>query len=528
MLLHSPVFGLDSGAGMSVGLLGLIHVGERVLDAIRSRFSGLDASGCSTSPPRSRSGTQAGRAKLRVAAQWCVLHPATAESGFVTWSDTGSRAWTRQMRLWVGRGRRWWRRSPPNRSPPRSGCAPDRAAAVGRRPGPPTPTPPPVGGGRDAARWRRGRPARSPRPPTTCRRPAPPPWTGSWRTGSARVGGGRSRPRSPRPSPPTTRTCWRPARRAGKAAWGVRLYHRDDGQWAGTSHLDITGDTLRASGIADPLEAHRGSEAEEGALRRVGAPPAPPATRPPTRTSRQPARTALDPDVHHARGPLTGHARHEPRQPTPRHGRPSRPRRPDLDPGTAERLTARRPAHRRGRGRRPVAIRPPPLRSPGTFPTGRLRPLRGRELVILRDQHCIFPWCTRDARACDVDHITPYEENGPPGQTRPDNSPPSADDTTGSRRTDDGATTAPDPAATNGPDPTARPTWSHRRHHVDRSQLILDKLDHRHARYATTNRASGPARMHDCASGTPSPRVSRREHAVPGPESRRPKQKVDG
>ena len=32
---------------------------------------------------------QAGRAKLRVAAQWCVLHPATAESGFVTWSDTG-------------------------------------------------------------------------------------------------------------------------------------------------------------------------------------------------------------------------------------------------------------------------------------------------------------------------------------------------------------------------------------------------------------------------------------------------------
>jgi hypothetical protein len=26
-----------------------------------------------------------------------------------------------------------------------------------------------------------------------------------------------------------------------------------------------------------------------------------------------------------------------------------------------------------------------------------------RELVILRDQHCIFPWCTRDARACDLD-----------------------------------------------------------------------------------------------------------------------------
>ena len=43
-----------------------------------------------------------------------------------------------------------------------------------------------------------------------------------------------------------------------------------------------------------------------------------------------------------------------------------------------------------------------------------------RELVILRDKHCVFPWCTRDARASDLDHITPYEENGPPGQTRPD------------------------------------------------------------------------------------------------------------
>ena len=43
-----------------------------------------------------------------------------------------------------------------------------------------------------------------------------------------------------------------------------------------------------------------------------------------------------------------------------------------------------------------------------------------RELVILRDRHCVFPWCNRDARASDIDHITPYEENGPPGQTRPE------------------------------------------------------------------------------------------------------------
>ena len=45
-----------------------------------------------------------------------------------------------------------------------------------------------------------------------------------------------------------------------------------------------------------------------------------------------------------------------------------------------------------------------------------------RETVILRDRHCVFPWCRRDARACDLDHITPYlplDQGGPPGQTAP-------------------------------------------------------------------------------------------------------------
>jgi hypothetical protein len=31
-----------------------------------------------------------------------------------------------------------------------------------------------------------------------------------------------------------------------------------------------------------------------------------------------------------------------------------------------------------------------------------------REAVILRDGHCVFPGCPIDARACDLDHITPY------------------------------------------------------------------------------------------------------------------------
>ena len=45
-----------------------------------------------------------------------------------------------------------------------------------------------------------------------------------------------------------------------------------------------------------------------------------------------------------------------------------------------------------------------------------------RELVILRDRHCVFPGCTVDARACDLDHLAPYvplDDGGPPGQTTP-------------------------------------------------------------------------------------------------------------
>ena len=47
-----------------------------------------------------------------------------------------------------------------------------------------------------------------------------------------------------------------------------------------------------------------------------------------------------------------------------------------------------------------------------------------RELVMLRDRHCVFPGCAIDARACDLDHLEPYvplDQGGPPGQTSPAN-----------------------------------------------------------------------------------------------------------
>jgi hypothetical protein len=47
-------------------------------------------------------------------------------------------------------------------------------------------------------------------------------------------------------------------------------------------------------------------------------------------------------------------------------------------------------------------------------------PDRIRDHVTARDQTCVFPWCTRNARSCDLDHITPYGD----GPTATDNLAP--------------------------------------------------------------------------------------------------------
>jgi 5-methylcytosine-specific restriction endonuclease McrA len=54
-------------------------------------------------------------------------------------------------------------------------------------------------------------------------------------------------------------------------------------------------------------------------------------------------------------------------------------------------------------------------------------PDRIRDQIILRDRTCVFPWCTRPAGGCDIDHVTPFDheadaEGRPqPGPTRTDN-----------------------------------------------------------------------------------------------------------
>ena len=40
-------------------------------------------------------------------------------------------------------------------------------------------------------------------------------------------------------------------------------------------------------------------------------------------------------------------------------------------------------------------------------------PDRIAEQSVLINQTCVFPWCTRDARSCDSDHIEPHDSGGP-------------------------------------------------------------------------------------------------------------------
>ncbi|WP_343997096.1 HNH endonuclease signature motif containing protein, partial [Nocardioides furvisabuli] len=54
-------------------------------------------------------------------------------------------------------------------------------------------------------------------------------------------------------------------------------------------------------------------------------------------------------------------------------------------------------------------------------------PDRIRDRVVLRDRACVFPWCGRPARGCDVDHVTEYDHHADaegrpqPGPTHTDN-----------------------------------------------------------------------------------------------------------
>ena len=365
---------------------------------------------------------QAGRAKLRVAAEWCVLHPATEETGFVTWSDKGLPGLDATEEALGGEG-----------TPLVAAFAPEPfAAALGVS----TLT------GLQLLADALDLTHRLPRLWAAVEALVVAPWKArkiAQATHRLSKAGAASVDRQ---LADRVGSCgWRAIEFAvaqaiathdphlletrdqeGKAAWDVRLLHRDDGQWAGTSHLDITGDTLdlttfhdlvceqaaqlKALGDTDTLEvrkakavgviANRQAALDLGTFLDEPSPGLPVQPVPPA------AKTKLY--LHMSLTDLLG-----------------------LDGsdgagfGTVEKFgpaTIARIKDWAGRSR--VTIQP-------VLDMGRTDavdphdpPAWMRELVILRDRHCVFPYCTRDARACDLDHLIPYEENGPPGQTRPD------------------------------------------------------------------------------------------------------------
>ena len=67
---------------------------------------------------------------------------------------------------------------------------------------------------------------------------------------------------------------------------------------------------------------------------------------------------------------------------------------------------------------RPVLDLHQRLETTGYTPTTRIR-----EHVIARDRTCVFPWCGRNARNCDLDHVVPFDHQHPDrgGTTSTDN-----------------------------------------------------------------------------------------------------------
>ncbi|HIW29714.1 MAG TPA: hypothetical protein H9987_06845 [Candidatus Luteococcus avicola] len=72
-------------------------------------------------------------------------------------------------------------------------------------------------------------------------------------------------------------------------------------------------------------------------------------------------------------------------------------------------------------GERAVSVRPV-LDAAGVVPVDCYEvPDRMREVVERRTPFEVFPWSTKRAGRCDLDHTEPYDTRGPSAQTRPDN-----------------------------------------------------------------------------------------------------------
>ena len=266
----------------------------------------------------------------------------------------------------------------------------------------------------------------------------------------------------------------------GRDAWGVRLFHRGVGtdgadDWVGTSHLEVTGDTLdlttfhdlvcdqaaqlKALGDTDTLDirkakavgviANRQAALDLGTLLgpddRSPAEPAHPV--PPA------AKTKLY--LHLSLTDLLGLDGNDGATSDGSDGSGF---------GSVERFgpaTIARIKDWAGRSR--VTIQPVLDMTRTDAVDAHDPPAWMRELVILRDRHCVFPCAPGTPEPATSTTSPPMRRTVHPARPGPKGSRPSVEDTTARKLSGDGATTAPRPAATSGPDPKGRPTWSPRK-----------------------------------------------------------------
>ena len=200
---------------------------------------------------------------------------------------------------------------------------------------------------------------------------------------------------------------------AAQAAWDLTLSHPDPTLFAGTSHLEVTGDTLVLHELNDLVEqvAHQlwvdGDHSPLG-VRKIKA------LRLITRAAT--GQTGLE---RADKVRIYVHVDADDLEPLP----------PGEDPyavARVEKLGAATMAKlRQWVGHHQVTFVPVLNMARGDAVDVHDPPGWMREQIILRDQHCVFPGCTRDARSCDLDHIQPYQPDRPPdpraGQTHPDN-----------------------------------------------------------------------------------------------------------
>jgi hypothetical protein len=193
----------------------------------------------------------------------------------------------------------------------------------------------------------------------------------------------------------------------GKASWGVELVHPGPTDFAGTSELHARGDTLDLAKFYD-LSLRLGTSLP----RRVGA-------------SCTFGGGYYQPLVLTAAGRLRALLTSPSRRLLP----PLRSLRQQAPTRLCCVLGEPRSGHliakiREWVGNAQVTIQPVLDLRRGDAVDQHDLPAWMREIVILRDQHCVFPGCRIDARSCDQDHIDPYldpGDGGPPGQTNPAN-----------------------------------------------------------------------------------------------------------